>query len=277
MGDKARKVQGPGGSPAYALLNVTQPPFDDVRVRQAVYLWLDRPAIAEKALQGNIGFVGQWFEANTFPGGYGSTLEELQKKDIAYAADKTAARKKAMEIMAAAGYDDLSKIKLSVISRGTSPTGATVLGSQVIASQLQEMGFDVTFQSQEQLAAVEMFRSLEGWHATMYTSSLPYPAPEAMMGRYLHSTGQRNYSGHVDETVDNYVAQVLAATEESERRRLISEFEDYLSEGKNATFFIYFSGVEFLEQSYVHSRRFVSSWFSQYDVRTWLDSNSPTR
>ena len=82
-----------------------------------------------------------------------------------------------------------------------------------------------------------------------------------MLTRYLSSTGQRNYTGLVDETIDNYAAQITGATNEEDRRRNINELETYLREGKNAMFFTYFSSVQFLEQSYVHARRFVSSWY----------------
>jgi hypothetical protein len=97
------------------------------------------------------------------------------------------------------------------------------------------------------------------------------------LNRYLSSTGQRNYSGLVDDTIDGLALQITSATSEEDRRQYITELENYLREGKNAMFFIYFGGVQFLEQSYVHGRRFVSSWFSQYDERTWLDERSPTR
>ena len=276
LGDRVRVVDGPGGGPAYALLNTKIPPFDDVRIRQAIYLLLDRDEIAEKALQGAPGFVGTWFEPNTFSGNYGTPLEELRQTDPGYALDKTQAIQMATALFAEAGFDPRG-YKLTVISRGNSPTGATFLGSQVIAAQLAEIGFDVDFSGQESLAAVEKFKSGEGWNATLYTSALPYPAPESMLNRYLSSNGQRNYSHLVDETVDTLAAQITSARTEEDRRRYITELEDYLSEGKNATFFIYFSGVQFLEQSYVHARRFVSSWYSQYDERTWVDDNSPTR
>ncbi|MDE2900759.1 MAG: ABC transporter substrate-binding protein [Chloroflexota bacterium] len=276
LGDKVRVVDGPGGGPAYALLNTKIPPFDDVRIRQAIYLLLDRDEIAERALQGAPGYVGTWFEPNTFSGNYGTPLEELRQTDPGYALDKTEAIQMATALFAEAGFDPRG-YKLTVISRGNSPTGATFLGSQVIAAQLSEIGFDVDFSGQESLAAVEKFKSGEGWNATLYTSALPYPAPESMLNRYLSSNGQRNYSHLVDETVDTLAAQITSARTEEDRRRYITELEDYLSEGKNATFFIYFSGVQFLEQSYVHARRFVSSWYSQYDERTWLDERSPTR
>lgn len=276
LGDRVRIVDGPGGGPAYVLLNTKLPPFDDVRIRQAIYLLVDRDAIAERALQGAPGFVGSWFEPNTFAGNYGTPLEELRQKDPGYALDKTEAIQQATALFAQAGFDPRG-YKLTVISRGNSPTAATFLGSQVLAAQLAEIGFDVDFSGQESLAAVEKFKSGEGWNATIYTSALPYPAPESMLNRYLSSNGQRNYSGLVDETVDTLAAQITSARTEEDRRRYITALEDYLSEGKNATFFVYFSGVQFLEQSYVHGRRFVSSWYSQYDERTWVDDNSPTR
>ena len=277
FGDKVKLIEGPGGSPAWAMLNTRVEPFNDEKVRQAVYLYLNRDEIKERALQGAPGYLGSWFETNTFAGGYGTSLDELRKKDIAYALDKTAARQKAKEILSAAGYNDLSKYKIDVISRGTSATAATFLGSQVIASQLQEMGFDVEFKALESLAAVEALKKGTGWHATMYTSSLPYPAPEAMLNRYLSNSGQRNYSGLEDPIIDPLVKQITGATNETDRRARLTELEEYLSTGKNAMYFIYYSGVQFLEHDYVHGRRFVSSWFAQYDNRTWVDQNSPSR
>lgn len=276
LGDKVRVVEGPGGSPAWVMLNVTKPPFDDVRVRQAIYLLIDRDELASKMLQGAPGFIGTWFEPNTFSGGYGTSLEELRQSDPSYMTDKSQAIPLATQLFAEAGVDPRG-LKLTVISRGNRPTAGTFLGGQVLTQQLAEVGFDTDFQALESLAAVEALKSGEGWNATVYTSALPYPAPESMLNRYLSSTGQRNYSGLVDDTIDGLAAQITSATSEEDRRRYITELENYLREGKNAMFFIYFGGVQFLEQSYVHGRRFVSSWFAQYDERTWLDENSPTR
>ena len=276
LGDKVRVTEGPGGSPAWVMLNVTKPPFDDVRVRQAIYLLIDRDELADKMLQGSPGFIGTWFEPNTFSGGYGTPLEELRQTDPSYMTDKSQAIPLATQLFAEAGVDPRG-IKLTVISRGNRPTAGTFLGGQVLTQQLAEIGFDTDFQALESLAAVEALKSGEGWNATVYTSALPYPAPESMLNRYLSSTGQRNYSGLVDDTIDGLAAQITSATSEEDRRRYITELENYLREGKNAMFFIYFGGVQFLEQSYVHGRRFVSSWFAQYDERTWLDENSPTR
>ena len=276
LGDKVRVVEGPGGSPAWVMLNVTKPPFDDVRVRQAIYLLIDRDELASKMLQGAPGFIGTWFEPNTFSGGYGTSLEELRQSDPSYMTDKSQAIPLATQLFAEAGVDPRG-MKLTVISRGNRPTAGTFLGGQVLTQQLAEIGFDTDFQALESLAAVEALKSGEGWNATVYTSALPYPAPESMLNRYLSSTGQRNYSGLVDDTIDGLAAQITSATTEEDRRRYITELENYLREGKNAMFFVYFGGVQFLEQSYVHGRRFVSSWFAQYDERTWLDENSPTR
>ena len=276
LGDKVRVVEGPGGSPAWVMLNVTKPPFDDVRVRQAIYLLIDRDELASKMLQGAPGFIGTWFEPNTFSGGYGTSLDELRQSDPSYMTDKTQAIAQATQLFAAAGVDPRG-IELTVISRGNSPTASTFLGGQVLSQQLSEVGFDVEFSAQESLAAVEALKSGEGWNATVYTSALPYPAPESMLNRYLSSTGQRNYSGLVDDTIDTLALSITSATSEEERRSNITALENYLREGKNAMFFVYFGGVQFLEQSYVHGRRFVSSWFAQYDERTWVDENSPTR
>ena len=276
LGDKVRVVEGPGGSPAWVMLNVRHAPFDDVRVRQAIYLLINRDELASKMLQGSPGFIGTWFEPNTFSGGYGTSLEELKKTDPSYMTDKTAAAPLATQLFTEAGVDP-RQFKLTVISRGNSPTAGTFLGGQVLSQQLSEIGFDVEFSAQESLAAVEALKSGEGWNATVYTSALPYPAPESMLNRYLSSSGQRNYSGLVDETIDTLALQVTSARSEEDRRQYLNELETYLREGKNAMFFIYFGGAQFLEQSYVHGRRFVSSWYSQYDVNTWLDENSPTR
>ena len=276
LGDKVRVVTGPGGSPTWTMLNVRHAPFDNPVVRQAVYLALDRQQIKDRALQGAPGYLGTWFETNTFAGGYGTAIEVLEQEDLAYKPDKTEAVQRAKELLQGAGVDP-SEHDLVVMSRGNSPTSSTFLGGQVLTSQLQELGFNVEFLPLESLAGVELLNSGEEWNATVYGSALPYPAPESMLTRYLSSTGQRNYTGLVDETIDNYAAQITGATNEEDRRRNINELETYLREGKNAMFFTYFSSVQFLEQSYVHARRFVSSWYVQYDERTWVDDASPTR
>ena len=83
------------------MMNTNRPPFDDVRVRRAIHLVLDRDALIESTKDTYPAYFGAGF---TFPfGQWARTFEELRQSP-AYRADKTEDIKTAQALLADAGY-----------------------------------------------------------------------------------------------------------------------------------------------------------------------------
>ena len=120
--------ESPPGFGFYAfIMNINQPPFDDVRVRQAFQYAINRDEIAETAFHG---------AATPF-------VEPYAKTSWAYAPDLadyyTYDPDKAKELLADAGYPDGFSVQMVI--RGTS--GPHLDQAQVYQQQLAAIGVDV--------------------------------------------------------------------------------------------------------------------------------------
>ena len=115
----------------YIGVNLTREPFDDVRVRQAIALALDRQQICEASyfgicdtLQGPVGTGSPWYFD------YGPYDRDLEK---------------AKALLAEAGYPDGFELELLP----TTQYGETVRAAQVLQQQLAEIGITATINAPE--------------------------------------------------------------------------------------------------------------------------------
>ena len=131
-----RVVSGPSTRPAWMEMNVNQPPFDDVRVRQAMNYAVDAELILETVL-GGLGIV--------IPGALSpyNNFADHSLEPYGYDPDK------ALELLAEAGWTDSDgdgfldkdgeKFAFVIDVRPTSQPRAEAVGGQ-----LQELGIDAT-------------------------------------------------------------------------------------------------------------------------------------
>ena len=123
------------GVEAY-FLNHDKPPFDDARVRRAMYLGIDRYNAVEKAILG-FGQPGTFFAP-----GVVEDLNALQTSNAAFAEDRAAAIAEAQQLLTEAGYPDGFDITLNVVNGN--PSLAT---AETIAPQLREdLNINITIQ-----------------------------------------------------------------------------------------------------------------------------------
>ena len=114
------------GVEAY-FLNHDKPPFDDARVRRAMYLGIDRYNAVEKAILG-FGQPGTFFAP-----GVVEDLGALQSSNAAFADDRAAAIAEAQQLLTEVGYPDGFDITLNVVN--SNPSLAT---AETVAPQLRE-------------------------------------------------------------------------------------------------------------------------------------------
>jgi peptide/nickel transport system substrate-binding protein len=115
----------------YIGVNLTREPFDDVRVRQAIALALDREQLCEAGffglcdpLQAPVGKGSPWYF------GYQPYDQDIER---------------AKELMAEAGYPDGFEMELLP----TTQYGETVRAAQVLQQQLAEIGIDASINAPE--------------------------------------------------------------------------------------------------------------------------------
>ena len=262
----------PSGGHAYILWNVRKPPFDDPKVRQAMYLWMDRAPFLEKAADGR-GFTRDWINPN-WNGGFGTSYEDLVKNNLAYNPDKTEARKKALELLAEAGWTDLSSVKIDVMSRYTS--GNSLEGNQILHSQLRDMGWDAELRTLERLAGIQALRAGD-YQAAYYGGSAGLPTADATLNRYLAPTGQRNYTGISDPIFVKLITEYNSELDVQKRAAKLSEIDQYLQQGTYSMHVMNWSATEAMQWNYLHGVDWLKGGWEQSHYHVWLGPDAPGR
>ena len=274
-GGKAQIVKVGGVSFPHIQFNASHPPFDNPKVRKALYLWWDRKEFLDKAGLG-AGDLGEWINPTAFKaeggGRYGTPYEELVKNNLAHRPDKTAARQEAQKLLAEAGVNPRN-VKLNVTVDNADDTAR---GGEVLASQLRQLGFEVQFQSLEQVAAQKAH--LDGNFDILYRGGVvPFQAPDGMLSRYIGPRGTRNYAHHQDATFDRMLGELEKTVDTKRRADLIAEFDRYLQEGSYPVHLMFWGQYNILRWDYNKGRKYLQIAGHQPDDRAWLGPDAPGR
>jgi peptide/nickel transport system substrate-binding protein len=204
--DKPPQVTGKDGAP------LPQNPFKDARVREAVDLAIDRPALAEVPMEGLGKPVNQMVTPGIF--GYNEKLPEL-KPNV----------QRARQLLAEAGYPNGFKVTLNF-------TNDRLPGDRAVGTSLAQMmariGLEVAANGQP--AAVlfpartrgDYSMVMSGWgtitgeaHYTL--SSLGHSNdPQRKMGAF-------NWRGYKNEQLDKLLQDAAVELDEGKRRALLEE------------------------------------------------------
>ncbi len=270
FGDEVNLIQKPGLGHSYVLLNTRKPPFDDPAVRRAIYLWVDRQDIIDRAYDGS-GFLGDWINPNVHSG-FGTSLDELQANNPAFG-DRDAARAQAREVLAAAGVDP-SQIDITVLARYTS--GNSLEANQVLSAQLRELGFNVELDSRDRTVGVQMLREGTEWEAAFYAGASPLMVPDGTLNRYVSPNGQRNYTGNTDPVFEPLLEQLNTTTDPATRAGLIEQIDAHLQNGEYPMIPVLWSQETILVWDWVRGKKHMAN-IEDVEDHTWLTADSPGR
>jgi ABC-type transport system substrate-binding protein len=238
---------------------------------------MDRSQWLEKAGEG-LGWIGELVHPQVYPDvqrlGVGSTYEELGRSNLAFQKDKTAAREKARQLLAQAGYSDLSGFRVRVVTQ--TPTGANLRANQLLTAQLKEMGFDAVLEVTERWASARMLAKGE-FGAVVYSTAAGYPNILPMLNRVVWSNGVRNFSGLKDETLDGLLADLNRSLTPVDQKRILTELDRRLQEGQHATHLMYHAGTMIIEWDYVRGHRYLTGSQEEKNDRVWLAPEAPGR
>lgn len=193
-------------------LNLTKPPFSDLRVRQAVNLTLDRQAAVSSVTQGHgrIIFMFTLWD-------WGIPYDELLKLP-GYRQPKDQDVADAKKLLADAGY--ANGFKLTIMSR-TMPI--TKSGSEFVTGQLSKIGITATVDIQEDASFFDKGRRADFEAAVPgYTNAIADPV---YAGIYLLSSGSMNYMKYDDKKVNDLWEQQLKTLDEAKRKQIFYDME----------------------------------------------------
>jgi len=190
LGPELREV--PSLSVQYYGFDTTRPPFDDIRVRQAVGAAVDWRRIVE------LGSTGSEVVANSMvpPGIPGST-----ERDFLPVHDPDAAR----ELLADAGFPDGAGFPEITMLTGGGPY------DEAIVTEIErELGIDVTYETMDFDTYFGRLDS-DPPHIWSLTWVADYPGPNDFLGVLLGSESSNNYGGYRSAEFDAAIADAGAA------------------------------------------------------------------
>lgn len=200
----------------YFAFNTRKPPFDDVRVRQALSIAIDRKWIATKMVDaGNRAAWGLLPPGLDGGAGYAPDWALLPRAERL---------KRARELLVQAGYGPGKPLRFeirfnsSTEHRRAAVAMATMWRALDVEAKLLNSEASLHFDSLKR-ADFQMARS--GWIADL-------PAPENFLAVHLSNTGPQNYSGYANPVFDAVVKRALTETDPAKRAGLMREAEKIL-------------------------------------------------
>ena len=240
----------------YLALTTTRPPFDDVAVRQAFTMAIDREKIADLVLKGTAS-AAKGILPPTMPG-FDPTLEGLAYDPA-----------KARELLASSSYGApgaMPEVVLTVSGTSGHMDGETRAIVYLLETNL---GISITV---EQVDWSDFLNDMNGEVYQIYSSGwiADYPDPQNFLDIQFHSKSQQNHMGYSNPQVDQLLEQARTASSSEERYRLYHQAERLIV--NDAAWIPLTHGVEYaLVKPYVHG------YLSTSSIYPWLKDISIVR
>jgi peptide/nickel transport system substrate-binding protein len=232
---RVRVLEAPGTRPVWMDLNVNQPPFNDVRVRQALNYAVDKEGIIDKVYGGRAFLLaGPLSPFNTFANqGLEPYPWDLQK---------------AGSLLRQAGWLDSDDD--GILDSQGEPFQLTLDTlelwrplAEAVADSLQTTGIEVTVRFWDRavvrphLLAGERMAYLDGWGDSAFD---PVGHFEAKWHAYVEGQpyGRGNYSGYDNEKVNELIRMGEVTADRAERQRIYDEAQRIIYEEAPAVFLV---------------------------------------
>ncbi len=193
----------------YILFNGQKAPFNDVNIRRAVSLAVDRSLIVNELLEG-----------------YGEPADSIFTPiatDYVVRGLFQTHKDEAEEL--ASGTDGV-QVTL-VVSSALANRWPYKPVAEVLQMELGELGFDVEIEMMEAAAWVEALRNGE-YHMTLTPYTFMTGDPDFVFGRWIHSQGQMNASrglGYSSDEADKLIEEATVESDLSKRKDLYGQLQ----------------------------------------------------
>jgi peptide/nickel transport system substrate-binding protein len=201
-----------------------KPPFNDVRVRQAISMGLNRDARISVIYNGR----GNW--NNFIPWALSEWWLDPRGPDMGPSAryfqyDPAAAR----QLLAEAGYPNGFQVDL-ISSPGYGQIW--VQGVELMQQDLKSIGVDATIKMQEysNYVSTTFQGKFEGGNVLVYGLETPFTEPHDYLYSMYHPKGTRNHAGVSDPQLTAMIENQARTLDRAARKNQIFEIQRYLAE-----------------------------------------------
>ena len=193
-------------------LNNKAKPFDNIKVRQALYYGIDRQAILDMVAGGKGDIIGSSMFTG-FAKYYNEDLEDLYDNNIA----------KAKELLAEAGYPNGFSFTITVPSNYPFHVDT----AQVIVEQLKEIGVDASIQQVEWASWLSQVYSERDYEGTIIGLDSQL-APKNVLERY-HSEAGNNFINYNNPQFDEVFDKGIRTTDDLEKVDYYNKMQEILA------------------------------------------------
>ncbi|MGI8691213.1 MAG: ABC transporter substrate-binding protein [Thermomicrobiales bacterium] len=203
---------------------VDAPPFNDVRVRQAVSLALDRDELV------TVLFEGKGYMNNAVPAGLESWWLDPRSADMGPSAkyfkrDVDTAKK----LLADAGFPTGTKIPfISSLNAYGNTFNSSI---DTVIKQLKDVGIQLDFRPQDYAAYIgSTFLGKFDPGTMVWGLETPFQEPHEYLFNMYHPKGVRNHAGINDPKLTDMVEKQSVALDKADRKKIIFDIQRYTGE-----------------------------------------------
>ncbi len=199
----------------YIGLNSEQPPFDDVKVRQALNYAIDLQSIAENVLDGRVSPA-----TGVIPPGFPAYTENL--RSYHFNPDLARELMQESEYADALASGDFPRITLTI--SGSFGAAIPTYLEVILEQWRQELGIEVDIQQTEWATFLQDVNDKKyqmfslGWIAD-------YPDPQNFLDVLLHSESQSNHTNYANPEVDRLLEEARTERDRGRRFELYNQVE----------------------------------------------------
>jgi peptide/nickel transport system substrate-binding protein len=261
------KGQGFPTSHGYAMyMRVDRPPFNDVRVRRAIHLALNRQDMV-KALAFGVGRINP-------PGVSAVSAWAISEQELlklpGYRLPKDKDLAEAKRLLKEAGYADGLAFSIQAVSVWDNPRIA-----EVAARQLKEAGITVKL---EFIEASQYFANQRKGNFQVQLNGMSSDFIDASLHQYYYSKAGGNAARITDPELDRLIELQRKTLDKAKRYKVLRQIQDHLLEKMYVVPTIELA-FYWIVQPYVHnlvnSRSTTVMLYRAADV--WLDNRAPER
>ncbi len=265
LGDKIVVQESDWNCALQFLPNHRRKPFDDVRVRRALTLAVDRRAgskyLSKIAIVKTMGGV-------VFPGHPLAATEEELSKIAGYWPSIDKSRAEARRLLKEAGAEGLEFV---LLNRGVDQP-YRVVGTWLI-DQFKKVGLKVTQNVLPTPAFYDAVRKKHDFDVTVYFNCQSIVNPLADVSGYISDDiAGNNYSGYQDRTMDKLFDQMNRSNDPAEQRKIMRAYEKRALDEEALQFVTLWWYKINPHRSYVKGWKIAPShYLNQHLDNVWLD------
>jgi peptide/nickel transport system substrate-binding protein len=204
------------------LLNITKPPFNDVRVRRAVSMAIDRRAAVQAVHQGG-AIVGASMAPKPW-GVWGLPDKELiQLSGYGKPAEE---KERAKKLLAEAGFGPQNPLRLEMVTRAQP---IYIDFASFVINELKQIGVEATLK-QIETAQWHPLATRKEYQAAPNLTGIGPDDPDANFYENFACGSPRNYTGYCDEQVMKLIDQQSQEVDPKKRLPIVAQIQKKLEE-----------------------------------------------